>query len=220
MRQCVAFVDRHNMRGAVPSRDDQAGSHAGAIQGKHWRWRQVHAPHTERLMHDLHNPLHIGSRVERCHGDENVTVCGVNAKLIEEDLMPNLLDAFPVHDDLVFNRVPHGEYASLALGFVPYIDIFRRHAAHHPGMLATPHHCRQDTTGGIIARKARLDKAAAAIDDHHRCLVILLVLLLASILAGSRIPLHAKKLPQARRADLQFFLRIAERFLQEWLLPG
>ena len=75
------------------------------IQRQHRLDRDIHALEAILLKHDLAHPLSIDLRVHGGFRKEDLTACGVDAQLLLEGVVPEVLHVFPVADDTMFHRL-------------------------------------------------------------------------------------------------------------------
>lgn len=94
------------------------------IQSQHRLDRNVHAPKAILLKHDLAHPLSVDLRVHRRLGEEDFPACRIDAQLLLERVVPQMLHVFPVAHNSVLHRLRDLQEVARLCSLIADHDIF------------------------------------------------------------------------------------------------
>ena len=102
------------------------------IQRQHRLDRDIHALEAILLKHDLAHPLPVDLRVHGGLREEDLTACGVDAQLLLEGVVPEVLHVFPVAHDAVLHRLGDLQEVARLRGLVADHDVLDDESACRP----------------------------------------------------------------------------------------
>mmetsp|Transcript_36969 Transcript_36969/g.86650 ORF Transcript_36969/g.86650 Transcript_36969/m.86650 type:complete len:383 (-) Transcript_36969:71-1219(-) len=167
MGQCIALVDWHGVRHTIAAIHHNAGGASTGIQRKHSLDGHIHGRHVEGLEHDLGHALSVGLWVQGRLSQQHWVLLWRDSQLIVERVVPNLLHVVPVGHNAVLDWVLQRQHTALALRLITHVAVLLVHANHDARHLRPADDGRENSTRGIISRKACLAHAGTVV--HHQC---------------------------------------------------
>jgi hypothetical protein len=168
VRKSKTFVNRNDVSDTITRIDNNTSKKSLSVEHKHGLNGDVDTLEAILFEHDLNHAFSVFLGVHGRFGEHNLGFGGLNLQLLEESIVPDVLDFIPVTNDTIVEGIRDLEHVAAFLSFITDhnildFDVFNLFFTSHDG--ATDHG-GEDGGGEVSTSETTFDKPGTVVANN------------------------------------------------------